>query len=172
MTEEIFVPIIGYEGLYEISNFGNVKSLRYNKMLKHTKYKGGIYVSLLLNKKTKLIGVHRLIAIHFIENPNKYNQIRFKNGDKTDIRVENLEWYDFYNDNCCKNNAYNFKGSIKVIDNKGILIGIINGKKEMNLCGFKHSAVYDVVNKKINKYKGFVFERSEEYIESNLKNLL
>lgn len=96
--KEIYKPIEGYEGLYEISNLGNVKSLDYGRTGKEQILKGGkdrygyLYVLLYKNKERKKITTHRLVATTFI--PNKENKpcINHKNEIKTDNRAENLEW--------------------------------------------------------------------------------
>ena len=95
---EIFKDIEGYEGLYQISNYGNVKSLgnckyKKDKILKYSKDKDGyLYVGLCKNGKHKYIKIHRLVAEAFIENPNNYQQVNHKDEDKTNNHVTNLEW--------------------------------------------------------------------------------
>ena len=97
---EIFKDIKGYEGLYQISNLGNVKSLNYGKTGKEKllkpapNSKGYLNVSLVKNKKKTNFLVHRLVAQAFIPNPKpKFKkQIDHINTIRTDNRVENLRW--------------------------------------------------------------------------------
>lgn len=71
LAEEIFVPIVGYEGLYEISNTGKVKSCKKNLLLKqHDDGRGYLFVNLSKNGKAVSTKIHRLVATHFLENPN------------------------------------------------------------------------------------------------------
>lgn len=93
--EEIFVDIKGYEGLYQISNLGRIKSLLFGKekILKGSKDKDG-YLKIILCKeeKHKTYKVHRLVATAFIPNPNGYRCVNHKDEDKANNCVENLEW--------------------------------------------------------------------------------
>ena len=106
--EEIWRDIDGYEGLYQISNLGRVKSLdRYivsrwgtpfclkGKIRRLRKDKYG-YMCLSLNKdgKIRYKTIHRLVAQAFIPNPNNLPQVNHKDEDKTNNCVENLEWCD------------------------------------------------------------------------------
>ena len=98
---EIWKDIVGYEGLYQVSNWGRVKSLNYNKtgkekILTPLKSKNG-YLSVQLCKKGKIKRylVHRLVALAFIPNddPERKTQVNhISEFEKTNNRVENLEW--------------------------------------------------------------------------------
>ena len=91
-NNEIWKPVVGYEDYYEISSMGRVRSLDRYDNLKHfrkgeintlTKDKNGyLYVSLWKDGKQKVHKVHRLVALHFIPNPNNYPMINHKDTDK------------------------------------------------------------------------------------------
>ena len=99
---EIWKDIQGYEGIYQVSNLGRVKSIervtkegnhRSEKQMKLQKTKRG-YLTVILTKdgNQKLHYVHRLVGIAFIPNPTGKEQINHINEQKEDNRVENLEW--------------------------------------------------------------------------------
>ena len=90
--------IKGYEGYYQISNMGRVKSLNYKRTGKEKimkVYDGGygyLYVELYRGGKSKQCLVHRLVATAFCENPKGYTEVNHISEDKSDNRAENLEW--------------------------------------------------------------------------------
>lgn len=99
MENEIWKPIKGYEGLYEISNLGNVKSLVRSKCIKQDRIMkptnhctGYIIIGLTLNGKQTLFRLHRLVAEHFCHKKEGCNIVNHKNAIKTDNRASNLEW--------------------------------------------------------------------------------
>ena len=103
MGYEVWKDIIDFEGKYQISNLGKVKSfgrkdrsMPWNggrvafkgQILKPTLTDRGMYVNL----RGKGRCVHRLVAESFVPNPHGYYFVKHKNEDKTDNRAENLEW--------------------------------------------------------------------------------
>lgn len=98
--EEIWRDIQGYEGLYQVSNLGNVKSLNYRHrreehLLKQSINKHGYcFVMLHLNGMVKNVLVHRAVAIAFIENKCNLPLINHKDENRLNNQVENLEWCD------------------------------------------------------------------------------
>lgn len=94
---ERWEDIPGFEGLYKISNCGNVKSLYTNetRILKQRPDKNGYMIVDLHHQGTKkTCKVHRLVAIAFIPNPEKHLEINHKDEIKTNNAAENLEWCD------------------------------------------------------------------------------
>ena len=107
---EIFAPIIGYHGVYEISNLGRIKTLEReceytNKNGKVVNYilpekilipgvhtNGYLKISLYKNAKEERFFVHRLVAIHFILNPENKPEVNHKDGDRKNCKLSNLEW--------------------------------------------------------------------------------
>ena len=98
MTEdEIWCPIKGFEGLYEVSDKGRVKSIGYGKeRILKTGIDGNGYLMVCLckNREKKMCKVHRLVAKTFIPNPDNLPEVNHKDEDKENNSVQNLEWCD------------------------------------------------------------------------------
>ena len=90
---ELFMDIEGYEGKYQVSNLGNVKNIKTGRLLKSYKSnKGYLQVDLYKNGVGKKYYVHRLVIATFKANPDNKPQVNHINEDKTDNRLNNLEW--------------------------------------------------------------------------------
>ena len=96
--KEVWKDVVGYEGYYQVSNLGNVKGLKRNKIKSPTLNTWGYKVVSLTKPGTKVKGVfvHRLVAAAFISNLNNKEQVNHIDGDKTNNCEFNLEWNNQY----------------------------------------------------------------------------
>lgn len=132
---ESWKDIVGYEGLYEISNFGRVRShenkITYSVRHGERKWKqriikqyvhptfSGYKVDLYKNKKRKCVQVHRLVAEAFLDNPKNYPVVNHIDGNRLNNNVNNLEWCDHkYNAN------HAFDNDLTTSNDKIILVNI------------------------------------------------
>lgn len=108
MQEEVWKPVVGFEGLYEVSNLGRVRSLtrvvytsyfrngqtHYGKILREAKNDYTGYSSVMLRKdgKSTRRSIHRLVATAFLPNPQNLPSINHKDENKRNNQVSNLEW--------------------------------------------------------------------------------
>lgn len=109
--KEIWKDIFGYEGFYQVSNLGRIRSLTRAVTNKSSKKRGSyitiikgkiptqnrskdgyLRVDLCKDRKHKCFSVHRLVALHFIPNPGMLDQVNHIDGNKTNNQADNLEW--------------------------------------------------------------------------------
>lgn len=114
---ELWKDIQDYNGVYQISNTGKVKSLKRTIIKKsgilnpisekirktHKTTAGYEYVVLSFKNKHKTLLIHRLVAEHFLENPKKLQCINHKDENKSNNYVDNLEWCNYQYNNTYKN---------------------------------------------------------------------
>lgn len=93
MVAEIWVNIPGYEGLYQVSNFGRVRGLKRNKvLLSPLTNKGYAHVNLSKDGKYKTIAVHRLVLMSFTDESEWKEEVNHIDYDRSNNRLDNLEW--------------------------------------------------------------------------------
>lgn len=172
--KEIWKNIKNYEGLYQISNFGNVKSLHKipNIILKTYKDKKGyLYVILSKNCKSKIARIHRLVAQTFISNPQNKPQVNHIDGIKSNNIVPNLEWctnsenqkhafklglqnnHGNNNSRCVKINQYDLQH--KFIKQWNSIFDITN---ELHI---DRSCIWKCCTKKTNTSHGYIWEYAD-----------
>lgn len=171
---ETWKDIVGYEGFYQISNQGNVRSLdridcknhfRKGKACKKILTEDGYYkVSLNKDSVEKRFFIHRLVAIHFISNPNNLECVNHKDENKTNNCIENLEWCSrSYNNNYgTRNKRIANIQSVKtaMIDkNTGRVLMIFNSAKDAaKYVNGDESSICKVRNKKRKSAYGYRWE--------------
>ena len=182
--KEIWRDISEYEGLYQISNFGRVKSLqkgnRKEKILKNgIGSVGYLSVGLYKDGKARTANVHRLVAEAFIPNPLNKTQVNHKDGCKANPIVTNLEWVT-----PSENNKHAFATGLSKVWNKGIIgsrnpvsKAIVKISKDGDIeefdCmsdasrkyGFDSGAMTKVCQNKASNHKGYVFQYKDEWDE-------
>lgn len=176
---EIWQDIKGYEGKYQVSNLGRVKSLNYNKSGKEhiLKYgmntQGYLNVCLCKNKLGKTFAVHRLVAEAFIENPDNLPQVNHIDEDKHNNCVYNLEWCNSkYNNNygthiqrgLLTRIVRNRKTAPKKIDQyslDGKFIKTWNSGTDIAKNGFTKSSIWKCCNGQIKTSQSYIWKYHE-----------
>lgn len=177
MQNEIWADVIGYEGLYQVSDKGRIKSLeRYvhhpkggkrllKERIRKIVFDADGYCLVTLNKENKgvMFKIHRLVASCFIVNANNLPQVNHMDMDKTNNNASNLEWSsDRENNTHCaalsKNRASKFIGITRnarcktwraaiTIKRKSIYLGSFKTEKEAGERYLKALAEYGIENK-------------------------
>ena len=174
---EIWKDIENYEGLYQISNWGRVKSLPKSWL----KYDGGILhqKELILKPRPTTVGylrvclrkdnhskdfyIHRLVGLAFLPNPHNYSEINHIDENKTNNNVDNLEWCS----RCQNNNwgSHNISGAKKrgkpvmQYDTNGNLISVYeSGKKASREVGVDSSLIRECCKGTYKQAGGYIWK--------------
>lgn len=178
LVGEEWKDIEGYEGLYQVSNMGRVKSIKIyvsrkrkdthrikEIILRTWLNRGYVYLKLSKNSILKSLKVHRLVAEAFIQNPMNFPDVNHKDENKENNNVSNLEW-------CTK--LYNQKygtamqrsketirlngRSVLAYNQNGVLVKRYQCTKDLEYDGFDRRAVNRVCKGKNKIHKGFIFK--------------
>jgi len=172
MNNEIWKDIKGYEGLYQISNYGNVKTLDYNHTKKEKQMKpilqvdGYLGINLMKDGKRKRYRIHRLVLETFTNNKNNYPVVNHKDGNKTNNCLDNLEWCSIsYNTQHSYDMGLEKTKKVVCYDLKNKRIKIYKNVKELsNELNLNINSIYG--NIRLNKcFKNYIFEYLGEQYE-------
>lgn len=167
--KEIWKDIEGYEGLYKISNMGNVKSLNYNHtgkegILKNYKDTGGyLFIGLFKDGKRKNCIIHRLVAEAFIPNPDNLPEVNHKDENKSNNRADNLEWCsrqynNTYNDRAKKAGKKISKPVIGINKVSGLILEFPSAMEAERKLGVSNSSIIQCCKGKKNSAGGFYWK--------------
>lgn len=161
IMEEIWKPVVEYEGLYEVSNTGLVRSLRYNKIMSPNINRYGYkYINLCKDGIIKTKTIHRLVAQAFIPNPDNLPMVNHKDEDKGNNCVENLEWCDQkYNVNYGMSQEKRKCTKIKL----GQWYGLNKEDNELRLKDYRKKWYEDNVDRIKENYKKY-YQKNKEAI--------
>ena len=174
---EIWKDIVGYEGKYEISNKGNVKTLSYKRtgkerLLSERITAGYNRVALYNDGEISNKLVHRLVAEHFIPNPNNYKEVNHIDGNKLNNHFENLEWVS-----AKQNSTHAVISKLRILPTYKVIQKHIGGTiiKEWNSvceicdqCGYESSVIYKCCENKLDTAYGYKWEYSTRDSDSNI----
>lgn len=115
MNDEVWGSLPELKGLFEVSNLGNVRTVKSKQLRKAQLQKLG-YRRISLRVDSELLGyqLHRLVALVHIPNPNDYREINHIDGDKENNNVDNLEW-------CTRSQNMSHAFRTGLVSNRGIL---------------------------------------------------
>lgn len=181
--KEIWKDIKGYEGLYQVSNKGNVKSLNYNRTGEEKILRPGVgsqgylQVNLYKNGKCKMLNVHRLVLMTFnpINNMDSL-QVNHKDENKQNNCLSNLEWCNRkYNNNYGTRNQRSAQSkSIPVVQldpNTNKVINVYGSAMKAKRQGFDNGNISRCCKNKFSRpgnniYKGYKWQYMSNYIKS------
>ena len=183
IDKEIWKDIPNYEGHYQASNLGRIRSIKKEtKILKEINRNDGYkYVNLSKNGKSKPIKVHKIIAKTFLSNPQNFPVINHKDGNKINNSIDNLEFCtqshnlkEAYKLGLKKPNKINIRKRKKVLqkDKSGKIIKIWDSIKEASIkLNIKDSNISQVCKNKRNYAGNYIWEYAYESLEAKTNAL-
>jgi len=163
--EEEFLPIDGYDN-YLVSNFGNVKNSKTNRIMKQKNNRQGYkQINLCKKGKVKMFSVHRLVALAFLENPDNKQKVDHIDNNPANNNIKNLRWCsqkdNLANQGKRENNKSGFKGvCFNKQHNKYQAQISINGKN-------KHLGYFETVEQASKVYEEKAKELHKEFYYKN-----
>lgn len=185
MTEEIWKDVVGFEGKYQVSNLGNVRSLNYKRLriikeISSAKERDGyLYVTLYSGHcKQHHKKVHRLVAEAFIPNPEKLPEVNHKDESKKNNRLNNLEWCTSkYNINYGTGHQKTVKAAL---ENQAFTVKCLDDNKEYSSArdaardkNTQHSGILRCCRGERNTAGGYhwaFIDKEEYYVKNNQSN--
>lgn len=181
--DEVWKPIPGYEGHYEVSNMGRVRSLERRarfvsihgkectrrvrgRIIRGTEHRTQHRITVMLSKNGihERLSVHRLVATAFVDNPNGYDEVNHKDENPRNNRADNLEWCTRqYNMNygTIRERVYNkMKRPLVAINDEGDAIRFSSIKVAEQVGFVRHKIEY--AKAQGIKYNGFFWESDDE----------
>lgn len=171
--EEVWKPITNFEDRYEVSNLGNVRSLKYRNsprvelLVATVSVKGRKYVDLYRRGKRVRKQVHTLVATEFIPNPHNLKEINHKDENPLNNQATNLEWCTReYNVNYGSRNSKHSKAmtngklskAVGAYSKEGNLIHLFPSASEAGRNGFNRSHVAACCRGDLNSHRGLVWK--------------
>ena len=170
--EEVWKDIEGYEGLYQVSNLGRVKSLdrtiahkrfgqckRKGVILKQVERRGYLWVD--LTGKNKAVSVHRLVAEAFIPKLKGKNQVNHIDENRSNNRVDNLEWvtpYENMHHSDLQDRLPRNRKAIRAYDKTGKLVFVFNSATEAERDGFSRMGIVNNLRGRAKSSGGYFWK--------------
>lgn len=182
--EEIWKPVVGYEGFYEVSSMGRVKSLERKDCLGRTvkerilkqavTHDGYLRVGLYAGGKLKTLKIHRLVCEAFNDNRDEKPEVNHINEDKTDNRASNLEWctrtwnnnHGTRNERAAKSIAKALSKPVGQYTRDGELVKIWSSTMEVQRqAGFSQGNISKAANGNRKTAYGFIWKYKDKTME-------
>lgn len=175
--KEAWKPVKGYENYYEVSNLGRIKSLARTVSWKNRAgnissrqdgekiiapdvlQTGYVRVKFRVGGIVKAYSVHRIVAEHFIDNPSGKPCVNHKDGNRTNNKVNNLEWCTYSENNLHEwrvlgKKSYNSR-KIKCVSSGDVFNSVSDAAKYIGVC---KQTLFNAMRNNNGACKGFIFE--------------